>query len=310
MRYHTRVWIVLAIWIGVVGCEHEGIHPDRTYNLAWIHGTRMERFDGSGSVIGIREAMFDLRHPEFAHIDLAYNNSRQWNGGHKEDQTHGTHILGILAADSSLRGLAPKARYALTSTPNHNRAFEELEEAGAEVINSSFVMADYAGYSYLTKKVTTQTLHAHGGRGIVHVFAAGNQGESIAAGVTFPAAFSDHALIVGELDEGDLTLCSNYGKDVDVFVQIPVFTTNAGGGYGIDRGSSCSTAVVTAVMAHARTLRPDLNATTLMRLVCATADHIGDVPYDLNDTDGNMRSRLYGCGSLNADAFLDAVEAQ
>jgi subtilisin family serine protease len=305
-----KKWIVLVLALFfVAGCGNEGIPSGYIYNLNWIHGDRMKDFTGKGSVIGMHEAMFDLNHPAFDMLSLVYNNSKPWNGGEAKRDVHGTHMLGILAANSSVRGLAPEADYALTSSVNHNLAFEELEAAGVDAINSSYIMASYSGYENIAKKVKTQTLKAHGGTGIVHVFAAGNEGKHIASGVTFPREFSDHALIVGELDEGDLTLCSNYGKDVDVFVQVPVMTTTAGGGYDIDRGSSCSVAVTVAVVAKVRQLRPDLNATTLMDLICKTADHIGGVSYDQKDANGNMRSDLYGCGSLNADKFFEAAEA-
>lgn len=302
-------WIiaVLALFFSV-GCGRDGAPVDRTYNLAWIHGDRMKDFTGRGSVIGMREAMFDLDHPAFAKLSLVYNNARRWKGGQSVEETHGTHMLGILAASGSIRGLAPTAGYALTSTANHNMAFEELEGAGVDVVNNSYIMATYSGYESISKTVKNQTLYARGGTGIVHVFAAGNQGKHLVAGVAFPAVFAAHALIVGELDEGDLTLCSNYGKEVDVFVQVPVLTTTVGGSFGVDRGSSCSVAVAVAVVAKVRQLRPDLNATTIMDLICKTADHIGGVAYDQKDEQGNMRSDLYGCGSLNADKLFEAAE--
>jgi subtilisin family serine protease len=302
------VWFVLSLWL-LVGCGGDGILSGHTYNLAWIHGERMRDFTGEGSVIGMRERMFDLTHPDFNNINILYNNSTEWNGQNTKRASHGTHVLGILAADGTLKGLAPKAEYVLTSSENLNFAFGEMEAAGVEIVNSSFIMEDYNGYEYIVDTVKDQALHGHGGDGIVHVFAAGNQGKRIEAGVTFPKAFGEYALIAGELDEGDLTLCSNYGKVVDIFVQVPVQTTTPGGGHASDRGSSCSVSIAVAVVAKVRQLRPDLNATTIMNLVCKSADHIGGVSYDHQDANGNMRSELYGCGRLNAEKLFEAAEA-
>jgi hypothetical protein len=301
------ILLILSL-VFLLGCDEAEIPPGHTYNLSWIDGERMENFTGAGTVIGMREAMFDFKHPDFADIRLSYNNAVQWQSKSTQRALHGTHMLGILAANGELRGLMPEADYVLTSSENINFAFEEMEGAGAEIISSSFIMENYSGYDYITDTVKDQALHGHGGNGIVHVFAAGNLGKKIESGVTFPKEFAEHALIAGELDEGDLTLCSNYGKAVDVFVQVPVHTTTPGGGYVLDRGSSVSVPIVVAVIAKARQLRPDLNATTIMNLVCSSADHIGEVPYNLKDKNGNMRSELYGCGRLNAWKLFEAVE--
>jgi hypothetical protein len=303
------ITFVLLLFLAT-GCNEEADIPSgRTYNLSWIHGERMENFTGAGSVIGMRDAMFDLKHPDFQNIHLAYNNIIQWDSQATKRAMHGTHMLGVLAANGRLVGLTPEADYVLTSSENVNFAFGEMEAAGVEVVNNSFIMEHYSGYEYIVDTVKNQALHGHGGDGIVHVFAAGNQGEKIEADVTFPKAFSKYALIAGELNEGDLTFCTNYGKAVDIFVQVPVNTTAPGGGYILDRGSSVSVPIVVAVVAKVRQLRPDLNATTIMDLVCKSADHIGGVPYDQKDENGNMRSELYGCGQLNAERLFEAAEA-
>jgi subtilisin family serine protease len=305
-----RMILWLVAMLAIVGCgEESGIPVGRTYNLAWIHGESMRDFTGRGAVIGVWDAMFDLDHPDFARLRLRYNSAQAWDGSYTHRAMHGTHMLGILAAEGVVRGLAPEAEYVLSSSDNVNYAFGEMEDAGVDVASNSFIMADYFGYEYIVETVEDQVLNAYDGRGIVHVFAAGNQGRRIGAGETFPEAFGRYALIVGELDAEDLTLCSNYGSAVDVFVRVPVRTTRPGGGHTIDRGSSSAVPIVAAVVARARRLRPDLNATTIMDLVCKSADRIGGVPYDLEDENGNKRSELYGCGQLNARRFFAAVEA-
>jgi subtilisin family serine protease len=308
MSIRIITFALLLFW--ATGCNNgDDVPSGRTYNLSWIHGERMQNFTGKGSVIGMRDAMFDLNHPDFRHLRLAYSHIEEWSGQETKRAMHGTHILGVLAAKGGLRGLAPEADYVLTSSVNVNFAFEEMESAGVEVVNNSFIMECYGGYDYIVDTVKDQTLHGHGGDGIVHVFAAGNQGKKIEAGVTFPKAFSQHALIAGELDETGLSFCTNYGKAVDVFVRVPVNTTETGGGHVLDRGSSVSVSIVVAVVAKLRQLRPDLNATTIMDLICKTADHVGSFAYDQKDENGNMRSELYGGGKLNAERLFEAAEA-
>ena len=246
---------------------------------------------------------------------------------------HGTQMLGIMASSddgSKLTGLIPYASFALASKQDNaydidrGNAYYEFNKTGVSVSSNSFRYTPQINTAisdeptmvmpyYVSEAIVDLATEGYDKKGIVFVFGAGNDNVNLGT-IGYYGSFQNRSidkevLLVGALDQSGLRAgYSNYGSGVDVFVPAEVGTTITGNNYQIENGTSTATAIVSSIVAMARQARPDVNATVLMDLICKTADHIGSDAYNLPDENGNMRSATYGCGKVNADAFVTAVE--
>ena len=130
--------------------------------------------------------------------------------------------------------------------------------------------------------------------------------------VSYPASHSN-VIAVGATTEFDYrSYFSQYGTDLDIVAPgagglVGITTTdrsgsagyNTSGAYTSDfNGTSASAPIVSGAAALLLSRHPDLSATQVRDLLCATADKVGDVTY----TDGY--NDYYGYGRLNIGRLL------
>src|SRR5690606_18284457 len=130
--------------------------------------------------------------------------------------------------------------------------------------------------------------------------------------VCYPASHSN-VIAVGATTEFDYrSYFSQYGTDLDIVAPgagglVGITTTdrsgsagyNTSGAYTSDfNGTSASAPIVSGAAALLLSRHPDLSATQVRDLLCATADKVGDVTY----TDGY--NDYYGYGRLNIGRLL------
>lgn len=216
-------------------------------DLAWATST------GAGVKVAILDTGIDLTHPDLAaNIKGNYNAINPRRSGN-DDNGHGTHVAGIVAALNNtigVVGVAPQASlYAVkvldrTGSGWLSDIIEGIDwciQKGMQVINMSFGgSADNASL----RAAITAAYQA----GIVLVAAAGNDG---AASPLYPAAYPE-TIAVSATDQSDrLASWSNYGLTANDLAApgVNIYSTWKGGSYVTASGTSMATPHVTGVAA-------------------------------------------------------------
>ena len=273
--------------------------------LPWLQGT--------GVRIAVLDTGADVDHPDLQIVD-GYNAMR---GGkrkpYRDDNGHGTHITGIIAArmnDRGIVGVAPQASIMAVKVLDHNGAgyvsdlINGLQWVYAERIRLVNMSLGFSKDSVPLERAI-ERLHR---RGVIMVASAGNRtgsssttadgggteegggdaGEDTASacnvsadGVKYPARYSE-VIAVAATDYKDwITDYSLAGSEVDVaapggaMVSERILSTKWGGGYGLASGTSQAAAHVTGSIALMLQRKPDLSFGRVLDLLQKTAWDLG-----------------------------------
>ncbi len=222
------------------------------------------------------------------------------DGTPDDEEGHGTHVAGQIAAaqdDTGIAGFAPGARIMAVKVLDAQRNGSTSGVAdgiryalahGADVINVS-INGDTAGRSL------TEAVAAADAAGVPIVASAGNNGRDLDAQPSFPAAFDLPTVlaVAGGNREGLLASFSNFGvRTVDLAAPAEdILSTARGGGYELRSGTSMAAPWATATLALLHGARADLSGAQLVATLRATA------------------RRSAGLGSLLQTGQLDPVAA-
>lgn len=243
---------------------------------------------GSGVKVCIVDTGIDQDHPDLvANIvggrNFVVNGRKAFPNKWDDDNGHGTHVAGtIAAADNTIGvvGVAPQARL-----------------LGAKVLNSqgSGYLSDVlAGIDWCSQQdaaiismslgttvhvdALEQSVNAAYANGAVIIAAAGND---YGGPVNYPAAYSA-AMAVAATDSSDNRASfSNIGPQVEISgpgVSIP--STWKGGGYATISGTSMATPHVSGVAALALQQNPVATPAEIRSLLTSTADDLGPLGWD------------------------------
>jgi thermitase len=206
------------------------------------------------------------------------NNNVQDNNG------HGTHVSGILAAGGNNGfGVTGVDWYSLimpvkvldnqgdgTTDAAVNGIYYAVNH-GARVINASWGGGDYS--QALRDAITYAGVH-----GVVFVTAAGNDGLNNDVSSSYPGSYRlNNEITVGAVDsQGQLASFSDYGANtvdlvapgVDILSTIP-------GGFASYSGTSMATPFVTGVVSLVLSIHPELNAQQVVQRVLSTTKPVG-----------------------------------
>ena len=185
-----------------------------------------------------------------------------------DDDGHGTHVAGIIAAAGNngigVSGVCWTCKImALKFLPNNDSGTvsDEIEciqyavNHGAGIINGSF--GDYT-YSQAEK----DAIDAAGQKGVLCVFAVGNEGRNNDVESHFPSSHeSENIIAVGISDRDDeLVSWSDYGlSSVDVAAPgQQILSTGLNNGYGLENGASVAAPHVTGIAALLKAYEPEI----------------------------------------------------
>lgn len=204
---------------------------------------------------------------DYSHPDLASSLGRGINLLNRllppiDDNGHGTHIAGTIAASNKLngiRGVAPRSIVHPVKAFDYNgSAFVSDIIMGIDwcvsnhmdIINMSF------GMKHRSQSLFDAVLSAYHS-GIIIVSSSGNDSKHNT--VDYPARFSE-TIAVGATDSSDkIASFSNRGKHIDVYAPgEKIFSTWTGGKYNELSGTSMSTSHVTGLIALLLSNRPNL----------------------------------------------------
>lgn len=289
-------------------------------NYAWSKG-----ITGQGVVVGVLDTGVWGGHAEFGSRILAgydfVNNAALSAGANSDDNLHGTHVAGIIAADTGagyMAGVAPDAYILPVKVMNAQGSgsldvlaggidYSRLQ--GARVINMSLGWNGKTGYLPVE-----QALRRSVAANQVIVAAAGNDG---AANPSWPARYASQTwangqiIAVGAVDANNkIASFSNRAGDtrnfflvapgVSILSTIPPNIAGLSGSdpwYAYLSGTSMATPYVSGAVALLEGYWPQLKANQVTGILFTTATDLGAKGID----------PVYGRGLLNLEKALQPV---
>jgi subtilisin family serine protease len=260
-------------------------------------GTTRAWSDTTGSpdtIVAILDSGIDLANPEFAgriwtNPDASGSDGypgdvHGWNfvandADVQDNDGHGTHVAGILAASGNnaigVAGVDWNAQImplkVLDSSGNGNndaiaRAILFAVEHGARVINASWGGGPYS-------QAVADAISVADRQGVVFVTAAGNSGTNVDQSPFYPASYHlPNEVVVAAVDAaGNLAGFSNYGaRSVSLAAPGVNILSTVPGGYAYESGTSMATPYVAGVAALVAGLHPTFTAEQVVQQLLST----------------------------------------
>ena len=220
--------------------------------------------------------------------DLGYGNGNP--GNQLEEESHGTHVAGILAANrinkKGVKGVAGNVKLmSLRAVPDGDEydkdvalAIRYAVDQGAKVINASFGKKFSPNASWVQ-----EALRYAAAKDVLFVHAAGNDGVDLdlPENPNFPndiyslteTTSENNYLSVGALTPyygpDMIASFSNYGKTrVDIFAPgDEIYSTLPNSNYGVEGGTSMAAPAVAGMAALIRSLYPQLSAVQVKHII-------------------------------------------
>jgi subtilisin family serine protease len=276
---------------------------------------------GSGPLVAVIDSGADLSHPDLR--DNLWRNPREVpgngvdddgngfvddvhgvdlvnrDGDPSDDNGHGTHVTGIVAARGGNRigvaGIAQRGRVMV------------IKALGADAIGSAVTMAEGIRYAVANgariinmsvsgpgrSQAFADAVDAASAAGVLMVAAAGNSGHDLDAQPEYPAAFgAPHLIAVAATGRsGRIIGLSNRGAGtVDVAAPgLDIVSTAMGGDYEIRSGTSMAAPHVTGALELLAAAAPGLDADALQAALLGAADPLPGVADGALDVAGAMR---------------------
>jgi len=220
-----------------------------------------------------------------------------------DEDKHGTHVAGIIAAAANSRGIigvAPEVKILPLKfigtdggyTSDAIDAIEYAKQMGVKIINCSFGGTDY------NQALKDEMENSD----ILFIAAAGNSGSNAAINPVYPACFDLPNLVsVAAADNsGKLALFSNYGSNITVAAPgIGILSTQPDNSYGYMSGTSMAAPYVTGVAALIKSSVSDLTAAQIAARIKNTATEL----------DG-LKDKVASNGMVNAyGSLINAKDA-
>jgi subtilisin len=248
---------------------------------------------GKGVRVGVLDTGIDSSHPSLRGRVAGGYNVITDSENFKDDNGHGTHVSGIIAASGkgSLYGAAPQASLygikVLDSSGSGSishivKGIEWAVDHNIQVLNMSLGSNQYSRSLDMAAQMASQ-------KGIVLIASAGNDGNSRGTGNTldYPARFPS-VVSVGAVDQSKRRAdFSSTGKGLDIMAPgVDIRSTWTGGGYKTLSGTSMSAAHVSGGAALLLGLYPNRKNSRTGKSLVSLSQKLGP-------------SRLYGHGLLN-----------
>ena len=222
-----------------------------------------------------------------------------WN----DDQGHGTHVAGTIAALANGRGVvgvAPQARlYAVKVLNSHGRGMTSwilngltaCYRARMHIVNLSLGSIANTHNPNIYSHAYERAGRLLRSRGILAVAAAGNSGRTSKPYVGNPARCPSFMAVAAVDSRRRRAAFSSYGPQVEIAAPgVGVWSTTHNGGYGQNSGTSMAAPHVSGTAALSKSRRPYWSGTHIRNRMKSTASDLGSPG----------RDPFYGFGLVNA----------
>ncbi|WP_245856178.1 S8 family peptidase [Paenibacillus rigui] len=221
--------------------------------------------------IGVIDTGADFTHPDLRHC-LSYGiNLLNRHMMPNDDNGHGTHIAGTIAASSRQRGIigvAPQAMiHPVKAFDHQGSAFVSDIINGIDwcvknqihIINMSFGMKTYS------RALESAVRNAYQA-GVIVVASSGNEGKQ--ATIDYPARLRQVIAVGATTRKGQIASFSNNSKNIDIYAPgEKIYSTWLRGKYHELSGTSMATSHVTGVIALMLSRRPGLKPLQIKSLI-------------------------------------------
>lgn len=218
-------------------------------------------------IVAVVDTGIDLDHPDLApNIAWSYDEINDIDGGGDDDNGHGTHCAGTIAAikdGNGVVGVNPYIKlYAIKVLDRRGSgAYPDVADGiiraakGPDGIidteDDADVISMSLGGTYDSPEVHSAVQYAYS-HGVVIVAAAGNEGDGDGTTdeISYPAAY-DEVIAVGATDKDDtIASFSNSGPYLEIAAPgVSIYSTYKGGGYDTLSGTSMACPHVAGVVA-------------------------------------------------------------
>lgn len=230
---------------------------------------------GIGSSVAVIDSGIDINHPDLKNkIIGCYDATTDTEGSCTDENGHGTHVSGTIAADTDngigVSGVCPDCRIMALKFIGAKgsgslfaaiKAIDYATTHGAKIINASWGGGAYSQPLY-------DAISRFSNAGGAFIAAAGNEGLNNDKYIHYPSGYDlPNILTVGAIGESDkLAYFSNFGlKSVALAAPgMGIVSTCRGGGYCALSGTSMSTPHVAGVAALIRTRTPEITPAKLI----------------------------------------------
>ena len=282
---------------------------------------------GDGVLVAVLDSGVQLSHPDLAkslwrndgetpangidddrngYVDDVHGaNIKALNGNVEDDNGHGTHVAGILAAQAGNgvggSGIAPGARIMSVKVLDANRAGDSSQLAkgiryaigeGAKILNVSI-------NGNGTSPDLDDALKYASQQGATVVASAGNQARDIDLTPSYPASSAEPSVLTVTAIEttGSLLSIANRGlRSVDLAAPGgSILSTAMSSGYELREGTSMAAPFVAGSLALLAAARPDLPQSELRSAIVQSAPR------------PKLLAGLLGSGALNSGAAMHSV---
>jgi subtilisin family serine protease len=282
---------------------------------------------GDGILVAVLDSGVQLNHPDLAkslwrnggetpangidddrngYVDDVYGaNVKASNGNVEDDNGHGTHVAGIIAAqsgnDTGGSGIAPGAKIMSVKVLDANRAGDSSQLAkgiryaidmGARILNVSINGDGTSPDLDIALKYASE-------KGATIVASAGNNGRDIDLSPSYPASSTEASVLTVTATQttGNLLSIANRGlRSVDLAAPGGnILSTARGSGYELREGTSMAAPFVAGSLALLSAARPDLPQSTLRAAVVQSAPR------------PKLLAGLLGSGALNVAGAMHSV---
>ncbi|MEV0900302.1 S8 family peptidase [Actinoplanes sp. NPDC049802] len=260
---------------------------------------------GEGVTVAVIDSGVDAGHPDLADNMVAgYDAIEDTDGGDFDDNGHGTHVAGTIAAVTGngvgIAGIAPHARIMpikVLDAEGSGYMSDTAEgivwatDKGAQVINLSLGSADQVD-------AVSEAIAYAREQGVTVIAAAGNE-RANGSPVNFPAADEGVIAVAATDDQDEVAEFSNEGDYLDVAAPgAGIMSTVPDGGYEEYSGTSMASPHVAGVAALLVAYRPDLGPDDVEEVLESTAVDLGEEGFDTD----------YGNGRIDARAAVESLD--
>jgi len=258
---------------------------------------------GDGVNVAVIDTGIDLDHPDLAvnieggYMAIAATGKYRKNRSYDDDNGHGSHVAGIVAAADNVQGVvgvAPGADlYAVKALDNNGSGWTsdivdavywaigthaDRDSAGSLTPGNDIQVINMSLGSDYTSATLAQAVKDAFAAGILVVAAAGNDGGA----VDYPSAYPE-ALAVAATDASDtVPWWSSRGPEVDLAAPgVGVYSTYRGGAYDSLSGTSMAAPHVSGSVALVWGANPGWSASAVRAALENSALPLGAVPNDL-----------------------------
>ena len=254
-------------------------------------------YTGEGVKIAVLDTGIDMEHTD---LDANLKGGANMIGGssYDDDNGHGTHCAGIIAAENNDFGTVGVAYaadlYAVKVLDSTGSGYYSQIISGIDwaISNDMDIISMSLGGS--TGSTTLQSAIARAyNAGIVIVAAAGNNGTS---SISYPARYTQ-AVAIGAVNSSDVRASwSNYGSQLDLVAPgVSIYSTYYGNSYATLSGTSMATPYAAGMFALAKEASPALTNAQLETQLKTYAMDLGTSGFDI----------YYGYGLVQS--FVEAL---